>query len=179
MKKKIILLLLLTLSILSLSACNNDKNEIDNSPLYDGKKLTIGVVGKAPKVREQNIVFKGMELKDLTQDNLSSKYNAVFIMKEHLSEAAKAPYAKIYKNSGIPFFFIESKKSYVPFVDEETDYEDFPDTKSGDYAAGYYQSGENGTYWGYGLYNNTVNEVNILDVFSRIFKTIETIDNQK
>ncbi|MBA2872276.1 hypothetical protein HNQ85_002585 [Anoxybacillus calidus] len=34
-------------------------------------------------------------------------------------------------------------------------------------------------YWGYGLYNNTVNEVNILDVFSRIFKTIETIDNQK
>jgi hypothetical protein len=177
MKKKIILLLFLTLFILS--ACNNDKNKIDNSPIYDGKALTIGVVGKAPKVREQNIVFKGIELKDLTQDNLSSKYNAVLIMKEHLSEAAKAPYAEIYKNSGIPFFFIETKKSFVPFVDEEVDYEDFPDSKSGDFAAGYYQSGKEGTSWGYGLYNNTVNEENIMDVFSRIFKTIEYIENQK
>ncbi|MEH7347145.1 hypothetical protein V7122_25250 [Bacillus sp. JJ1532] len=174
MKKKIILFLLLALSILT--ACSNDKNEVKDSPLYEGKKLIIGVVGKTPKVREQNIVFKSIEIKDLRQENLSSKYNAVFIMKEYLSEVAKALYAKIYKNSSIPFFFIESKKSYVPFVDEETDYEEFPDTKSGDYAAGYYHDGENGTYWGYGLYNNTVNEVNILDVYSRIFNTI---GNQK
>jgi hypothetical protein len=55
MKEKIILFLLLTLSILS--ACNN-KNEVKDSPLYDGKELTIGVVGNAPKVREQNIDFK-------------------------------------------------------------------------------------------------------------------------
>jgi hypothetical protein len=100
-------------------------------------------------------------------------------MKEHLTEAAKSHYANIYKNSGIPFFFIETNKSYVPFVHEETDYEEFPDSQSLDYAAGYYQSGENGTYWGFGLYNDTVNEVNILDVYSRIFKTIETIDNQR
>ncbi|TDK61738.1 hypothetical protein E2K98_12680 [Bacillus salipaludis] len=177
MKKIIILFLLLTLFILS--ACSNDKNEVKDSPLYNGKKLTIGVVGKFPKVREQNIVFKNIKLEDLSQENLASKYNAVFIIKEHLSEAAKAPYAKIYKNSGIPSFFIESKKSFVPFIDEETDYEEFPDSKSGDYASGYYQSGKEGTSWGFGLYNNTVNEANIKDVFSRIFKTIEGIDNQK
>ncbi|HZG72484.1 MAG TPA: hypothetical protein VEY51_13185 [Chondromyces sp.] len=177
MKRKIILLLLLAISILS--ACSNNENEVKNSQIYEGKNLIIGVIGKAPRVREQNIVFKSIELKDLSQENLTSKYNAVFIMKEHLSEAANAPYAKIYKNSSLPFFFIESKKSYIPFVDEETDYEEFPDTKSGDYAVGYYQFNEDGTYWGYGLYNKTVNEVNILDVFSRIFKTIETVNNQK
>ncbi|MEC1153957.1 hypothetical protein [Cytobacillus horneckiae] len=86
---------------------------------------------------------------------------------------------KTYKNSVIPFFFIESKKSYIPFVDKETEYEDFPDTKSGDYAAGYYQNGEDETYWGYGLYNNTANEINIFDVYSRIFRTIEIFSNEK
>ncbi|WP_394186186.1 hypothetical protein [Metabacillus halosaccharovorans] len=59
------------------------------------------------------------------------------------------------------------------------DYEEFPDTKSGDYATGYYQSGDDLTYWGYGLYNDTSNEVNIFDIFSRIFKTIESVDKQK
>ncbi|TMU83550.1 hypothetical protein FGG79_19155 [Bacillus sp. BHET2] len=172
MKKKIIYFLLLVLSILT--ACSDDQNEIKNSPLYEGKELTIGVVGEAPNVREKNIIFKNIILEDLNQENLSEEYCAIFIMKNHLSEAAKAPFAKIYKESGIPFFFIESKKSFVPFVDEETDYEEFPATKSGDYATGYYQSGEDGTYWGYGLYNNTVNETNILDVYSRIFKTIDS-----
>lgn len=157
------------------SACSPNENDMEQSPLYDGKKLTIGVVGNAPKVREQNITFKKITLNEIIEEHLSSKYNAVFIMKEHLSEASKAPFAKIYKNSGIPFFFIESKKSYIPFVDEKTNYEEFPDIESGVYAYGYYQSGETGQYWGYGLYNDTVNEKNISDVYSRIFKTIETI----
>lgn len=175
MNTKFILFLFLALSILS--ACNNDKDEVKDSQIYEGKRLTIGVIGKTPIVREKNIIFKNIELKDLSSGNLSPEYNAIFIMKEHLSKAAKAPYAKIYKNSGIPFFFIETKKSYLPFVNEDMDYEDFPDSKSGDYAAGFYQGDDNGTYWGYGLYNNTVNDINILDVYSRIFNTIENVDN--
>ncbi|MDR4888339.1 hypothetical protein RGU12_12415 [Fredinandcohnia sp. QZ13] len=175
MKKKIIMLLLLVLSILS--ACSTDKNEIKDSPLYEGENLTIGVVGKAPKVREKNIVFKNLELKDLSQENLSSQYNAVFIMKEHLSEAAKAPYAKIYKTSGIPFFFIESKKIYVAFTEENLGYEETADTVGKEYASGYYQSGDKGEYWEYGLYNDTVNQANIEDVFSRIFMTVSSINN--
>jgi hypothetical protein len=63
MKKKIILFLLITLCILS--ACSINKNEVMDSTLYDGKKLTIGVVGKVPNVREQNNVFQNIELKDL------------------------------------------------------------------------------------------------------------------
>ncbi|WP_338780580.1 hypothetical protein [Metabacillus sp. FJAT-52054] len=177
MKNKSILILLIVLSILS--ACNSNKNEIKDSPLYKGKELTIGIIGKPPAIREENIVFRKMELKGLSEKNLASKFNSVFIMKEHLSEAAKASYASIYRNSGIPFFFIESKKSYIPFVLEDADYEDFSDSKSGYYASGYYQSGEEGRHWEFGLYNDKVNKVNILDAYSRIFKTIETVDNGK
>ena len=174
MRRKIILLFLL---ISTLAACSMDKNEVKDSPLYEGRDLTIGVVGKIPDVRERNIVFKSIDLNDIRKGNLSSKYDAIFIMKEHLIEAARAPYAKIYKNYGIPFFFIESKKSHVPFIEAEIEYEAFPDTDSGEYASGYYHlSNDTEKSWGYGLYNDTVNEVNILNVFSRIFMTIKTID---
>jgi hypothetical protein len=172
MKKRIILLLLFVLSIVT--ACSYDKNEIKDSPLYEGKTLTIGVVGEAPKVREENINFKNIELEDLKQENLNQEYNAVFIMKEHLSEAAKAPFAKIYKDSGIPYFFIESKKPYGVFTNEKSEYEGSPDSPGKEYAWGYFQSGEEGEYWGLGLYNDTVNEANIWDVYSRIFKIIDT-----
>ncbi|WP_156505874.1 hypothetical protein [Bacillus sp. SJS] len=46
MKNKTILVLLIVLSILSASSI--DKNEIKDSPLYEGKELTIGIIGKAP-----------------------------------------------------------------------------------------------------------------------------------
>ena len=105
-EEKIILLFLL---ISTLAACSMDKNEVKDSPLYEGRDLTIGVVGKIPDVRERNIVFKSIDLNDIRKGNLSSKYDAIFIMKEHLIEAARAPYAKIYKNSGIPFSLLNRK----------------------------------------------------------------------
>jgi len=161
--------------VLILTGCNSDTV---NTPLYKGRSLAIGVIGDVPKVREDNVKFTVITFDELEEKiKLSSKFDAVFIMKEHLPEAADSKYAKVYKSAGIPFFFIESKKSYVPFVDEETSYEDFPDVQSGDYAAGYYQSGEEGQYWGYGLYNHKVNEPNIKDVYSRIFTTIESVGN--
>lgn len=63
MKFRIILLLMLVVSILS--ACVEDKNEVEDSPLYDGKSLTIAVVGKAPEVREENIQFKEIDLEEI------------------------------------------------------------------------------------------------------------------
>ena len=176
MKFRITLLVMLVTSILS--ACVVDKNEVEDSPLYDGKPLTIAVVGNAPEVREENIQFKEIDLEEINLKNLSSAYDSVFIMKEHLSEAATAPYAKVYKTANIPFFFIESEKTYLPFIDEDMEYEEAYDSKSGAYVDGYYQSTEQGQYWGFGLYNDTVNDTNVLDVYSRIFETIETVDNE-
>lgn len=98
-------------------------------------------------------------------------------MKEHLQEADDNKYVKVYTNAGIPFFFMESTKSFMPFVREDISYEDISDTGSGMYATGYLQIGEASKFWGYGLYNDKVNEPNIKDVYSRMFTTIESIKN--
>ncbi|XQY90024.1 hypothetical protein ACNRWW_10725 [Metabacillus sp. HB246100] len=174
MNKNRLLLIILIMSFLA--ACKGNENEVKNSPLYEGIELTIAVVGEEPKIREKHIIFETIHLEDLKKENLSETYDAVFIMKEHLSAAAKASFAKIYTSSTLPFFFIETEKSYIPFV-EETNYEAFPDVKSGNYAYGYYQvNKEEGRYWGYGLYNDTVNEVNVMDVYTRIFETIQDVE---
>ncbi len=170
MKKLFILILLI---LLVLSGCSSDTIK---TQLYQGKNLVIGVIGNAPVVREDNIRFETIGFNDLEKvGDLSSEFDAILIMKEHLSEASEAKYAKVYKDSGIPFFFIESEKSYIPFIEEDILYEEVPEVKDQTYATGYFQSGEKGEYWGYGLYNDKVNESNIQDVYSRIFSTIESI----
>jgi hypothetical protein len=157
---------------LLLAGCNSDT--ID-TPLYEGKSLVIGVIGDAPNIREKNVDFKKITFNQLVDQNLSPDYDAIIIMKENLTEAANQRYAKVYKYAGIPFFFMESKKSYLPFINEEMSYEDVPDLKSGNYATGYFQSGKAYQYWGYGLYNDKVNEPNIENVYTRIFTTIELL----
>lgn len=171
MNKTIAFVLLI---LIMLTGC---KSETVDTPLYNGKSLVIDVIGNSPKVREENVKFKNINFSKLEEDkNLSSEFNAIFIMKEHLSEAASSKYAAVYKNSGIPFFFIRSNKSYIPFVNEQISYEDSPKIEDQTYATGYFQSGEGKyQYWGYGLYNDKVNENNIKDVYTRIFTTIQSV----
>jgi hypothetical protein len=155
---------------LILAGCNS--YTID-TPRYEGKSLVIGVIGDSPNIREKNVDFKKITFNQLEDQNLSPDFDAIIIMKEHLTEAANQKYAKVYKNAGIPFFFMESKKSYLPFINEEMSYDDVPDLTSDNYATGYFQSGKEYQYWGYGLYNDKTNELNIEDVYTRIFTTIE------
>lgn len=170
MKFKLIIFLL---ALFYLSACT--QNTV-NSEQYSGRNLEIGVVGKKPDVRERNINFVSIELKDIKEQNKIKKFDAVFIMKEYLIEAANDEYVESYQSGIVPFFFIESEKSYLPFVVHSSSYEGTPDAQIGDYATGYYND-PNGEmkYWGYGLYNDVQNEDNIKDVYSRIFKTIDEI----
>ena len=80
-----------------------------------------------------------------------------------------------YQGLTIPTFFIESQKRHLPFVNENLTYETAPEI-DGVYATGYLHGGteeENKTdVWQYGLYNDVKNEVNIKDVYTRIFKTV-------
>ncbi|MET3195224.1 hypothetical protein [Bacillus sp. OAE603] len=170
MKKYLPIVLLI---LVMLTGCNSDSVY---TPPYDGKNLVIGVIGNFPKVREDNVKFKKINFNKIEEEkNLSSKFDAIFIMKEHLSEAANNRYAAVYKNSGIPFFFIESKKSYLAFVNEQFSYESAPDLGDPTYATGIYHFGKGKyQYCGYGLYNDKVNENNIKDVYSRIFTTTES-----
>lgn len=137
--------------------------------------LKIGIVGGSPKVKENQVQFEEINLKDLTTMNLKSKYDGIIIMKDYLQEAAKSGYAEVYKKSGVPFFFIQSKTTYVPFIEKEIEYDDFPDENTLNYATGYYQNGEEAQFWEYGLYNDKETAAHIKDVYTRIFKTISTI----
>lgn len=146
--------------------------------LYTGQGLSLGVVGEVPKIREEHVKFTSIsfdELEDYTK--LSAEYDAVFIMKEHLSEAAQGKYAKVYKNAGIPFFFIESKKLHMSFVVEELTYEDSLGTQTDLYAIGYLASDKGDRSWGYGLDKNKVNKPNIQNAYSWVFTTIDSIKN--
>ncbi|MBT2760077.1 hypothetical protein [Paenibacillus sp. ISL-20] len=173
MKRKIIVILLLVFVILING--NAQRDSID-MPLYEGRSLVIGVIGETPQVREEGHVdFKEVTFEQLEDLDLSPELDAVFITKEHLVEASEPKYTEVYNKVEVPFFYIESKKSHVPFTIEELSYDEVPDLSTDMYATGYY--GKDDQYWGYGLYNDVMNETNIKAVYSRIFTTIESLHN--
>lgn len=169
MKSKINLIILMMSVLFIAFGCSKQNESIETEP-YTGKALHIGIIGEEPNIKEKNIQFTVVNFNDLQN---TKKYDAIFITKENLKEAAKAEYAIIYNNSPIPFLFIESEKGYVPFINDETDFENYPDVDSGAYA--YLYDSKSNQYWGYGLYNDIENKQNIQDVYSRVFETIENL----
>lgn len=147
---------------------------------YDGDLLRIAVIGEQPTIKEKDLIkFISLELNQLNQLD-SSKYDAIFIMNEYLEQAAEDKYAKVYRSTSIPFFFIQSKKSFIPFITEDISYTDADEFRDQTYATGFLQQNkEEYQSWGYGLYNDKVSEINIKDAYSRIFSTIQSIKNGK
>ncbi|MBU3186221.1 transcription elongation factor GreAB [Clostridium estertheticum] len=139
---------------------------------YNGRTLNIGVIGEPPNVREKQVTFVKIKFSDLEKNLFSSQYDTIFITKNNLSEASQGKYASIYKKSKIPFFFIQTEKSYVPFVMEDLTYDNAPTVTDQTYATGILYTGAKLNTWGYGLYNDIENQANIKDVYSRIFETI-------
>ncbi|MCD5322205.1 MULTISPECIES: hypothetical protein [Pontibacillus] len=82
---------------------------------YSGKALKIAVVGASPEVREENVRFNELSFKKLREEDLTL-YDAVFVMKENLSEASQSQYVDVYKRHEIPFFFISARNS-IPFFE--------------------------------------------------------------
>jgi hypothetical protein len=177
--RKIILIALIILIFILVTGCTSNADTVD-TPLYSGKSLFIGVVGEVPKIREEHVHFTNISFEELEDySNLSSNYDAVVIMKEHLKEADDNKYVKVYTNAGIPFFFIGATKSFMPFVLEDVSYEHSSLTNFNNdmYVTGYFHNGEKFRSWEYGLYNGKVNEPNIKNVYSGMFTTIESIKN--
>ncbi len=171
--KKTIFTIIMLLALLT--GCTDSNNV--KSKEYDGEKLLIGIIGNIPEIRELQIEFKEIDFDILKKDNFDSQYDAVFITKDNLSEASNAEYAPIYKESEIPFYFIDNEKSHVSFIEEDLSYEDEPDSKSGRYITGLLYVKER--FWGYGLYNDTKSDINIKDVYSRVFQDISEIKNNE
>lgn len=171
MKRKIIVVPLLVF-VIQING-NAQRDSID-TPLYEGRSLIIGVIGETPQVREEGHVdFKEVTFQQLEDLDIPTELDAIFITKEHLVEASEPKYTEVYNKSEVPFFYIESKKSHVPFTIEELSYDEVPDLSSDMYATGYY--GKAAEHWGYGLYNGVMNETNVLAVYSHIFATIESL----
>ena len=169
MKSKVLVPILM-MSVVSIAFGCSQRNESIETELYNGEPLHIGIIGEEPKVREEHIQFTAIDFTDLQK---AEHYDAIFITKENLEEADQTQYATVYNNSIRPFLFIETTKGYVPFISEEADFDNYPDVDSGVYA--YLYDSKSQKYWGYGLYNDIVNEENIQDAYSRIFETIENL----
>lgn len=168
--KKVFALLIMA-SILGLMGCNTI-----NLKTYNGKPLSIAIIGEIPKIRENIIEFKEIGFSELEVKDSLEKYDAIFITKDNLEEAANKKYINIYKNSSIPFFFIENEKGHIPYTIENLSYEDIPNNNSKYYITGLVFNGDD-TFktYGYGLYNDIKNEKNIKDVYSRVFTTISEL----
>ncbi|MCM1991348.1 transcription elongation factor GreAB [Oceanirhabdus seepicola] len=155
-----------------LAACSNVQRQSVEANPYDGRVLSIGIIGESPKILEEQVTFLKIQFSDLEKEAFNSQYDAIFITKDNLFEAAQGKYASIYKESKIPLFFIQTEKSYVPFTEEDLSYEEAEDISDQTYATGIMYRDNKLKYWGYGLYNDIKNQENIKDVYSRIFETI-------
>lgn len=167
--KRIALLLIMFL----LAACNKEKSF--EFPPYDGKDLTIGVIGEQPDIDSDKIRFQKVSFNDLLYEveSIPEQFDAIFIMPEELSEAADDELAEIYKQLTIPTIFIDSRKSSFPFTTEGVSFESAPDMGHG-YASGILFVGNLRTYE-FGLYNDIRTEETIKATYTTIFDTIEEL----
>ena len=176
MKSKVSLIIVLLSVLFIVFGCTKPE-ELIEFEIYNGETLHIGIIGEAPKVREDNVSFTPIDFSEIENTANLSNYDAIFITKENLVEADKPKYADTYNSSPIPFLFIETTKGYGPFINKEFDFENYPDIDSGAYA--YLYDSKIQKYWGFGIYNDEVNERNIQEAYSRIFETIEEISIHK
>lgn len=172
--RRILAYTLIFIIFIVFTACNNAKLQSVKTNPYIGRALRIGIIGEPPEVREEQARFVKIRFSDLEKGMFDSRYDAIFITRGNLSEASQEKYKSAYKKSKIPFFFIQSKKSYIPFTVEGLTYDDVPDMEDLTYATGIIYDNDNNKlkFWGYGLYNDIENQTNVKDVYSRIFETI-------
>lgn len=171
--KKPLILTLLTVMALILPACTS-KPDFE---LYEGNPLRIAVIGDLPKVKEEQVTFIEMSLNEMKEKNLEA-YDAVFILEDHLFEAAESQYANVYLNSLTPFFFMGTD-NFVPFTEEDLPYNKDWDWRPGlNYAVGILASPENDSrkYWGFSLYNDEKTDEHIQELYSRTFGVVEELN---
>lgn len=143
---------------------------------YEGRPLTIAVIGDFPEIKEEQVSFEEITFDDVMNNDFDS-YDAIFIMPQNLSQASESPYAKIYLDSPIPFFFIEAN-NHIPFTEAVLDFdddswEDWEWTTGTSYASGFYaETADSSTAWEFYLYDDENTDENIKAVYSEIFRSI-------
>ncbi|TYS17501.1 hypothetical protein FZC78_06370 [Rossellomorea vietnamensis] len=170
MKPKDLVIPIIISLFIVLSACSPEPE----FEVYEGKVLSIAVIGDPPTINEEQVKFNEISFDDLTEEDLKF-YDAVFITNEYLSKASESQYADVYMNSAIPMFFI-SAKNHIPFTEKDTEYnESWEWTPGNSYAVGVLNHQENDSLnsWKFGIYNGENTEAHIREMYSRIFKTVD------
>ncbi|HDR8184952.1 TPA: hypothetical protein QC116_004409 [Bacillus thuringiensis] len=139
---------------------------------YNGRALVIGVVGEKPKDTFRNIKFESIKLEEMQEK--STKVDGFLVMKEYFQEASKEQYTDLFLSLKKPVFFIGLKdRPYLIFTEKDLDYDNAPRDRAMMYTQGFVNMGNpEGQYWGMGLYNDTVSDQNIHNMYSIVFQTI-------
>lgn len=151
--KKFSLFFSLIISICILTACSYSEPQIKQ---YDDRELNIGILGEQPKIRYDQINFTRIQFSDLEKSDLSTVYDAVFIVQDSMPEGTQTKYINYCKYSKIPFFFIGVER----LGNDQT------------YATGFMYKDNKSISWTYGFPENVVNDKNIKDVYTKIFQDI-------
>lgn len=139
---------------------------------YNGRALVIGVVGEKPKDTFRNIKLESVKLEEMQEK--SAKFDGFFVMKEYFKEASKERYTDLFLSLKKPVFFIGLQdKPYLIFTEKDLDYDNAPKDRAMMYTQGFVNMGNpEGQYWGMGLYNDTVSNQNIHNMYIVVFQTI-------
>ncbi|HGH7174415.1 TPA: hypothetical protein ACJMKJ_001941 [Bacillus wiedmannii] len=139
---------------------------------YNGRALVIGVVGEKPKDTFRNIKFENVKLEEMQEK--AAKVDGFLVMKEYFQEASKEQYTNLFLSLKKPVFFIGLKdRPYLIFTEKDLDYDNAPRDSAMMYTQGFVNMGNpEGQYWGMGLYNDTVSDQNIHNMYIIVFQTI-------
>ncbi|MEJ9115963.1 hypothetical protein [Bacillus paramobilis] len=139
---------------------------------YNGRALVIGVIGEKPKDTFRNIKFENVKLEEMQEK--AAKVDGFLVMKEYFQEASKEQYTDLFLSLKKPVFFIGLKdRPYLIFTEKDLDYNNAPRDEAMMYTQGFVNMGNpEGQYWGMGLYNDTVSDQNIHNMYIIVFQTI-------
>ncbi|KIV75031.1 MULTISPECIES: hypothetical protein [Bacillus] len=169
MKRSFYFLVFILLCLVS-TGCAKDKE--GEKLEYNGRALVIGVVGEKPKDTFRNIKFENVKLEEMQEK--SAKVDGFLVMKEYFQEASKEQYTDLFLSLKKPVFFIGLKdRPYLIFTEKDLDYDNAPRDRAMMYTQGFVNMGSpEGQYWGMGLYNDTVSDQNIHNMYIIVFQTI-------
>ncbi|KMN42777.1 hypothetical protein ACT1UG_08625 [Bacillus paramycoides] len=139
---------------------------------YNGRALVIGVVGEKPKDTFRNIKFESVKLEEMQEK--SAKVDGFLVMKGYFQEASREQYTDLFLSLKKPVFFIGLQdRPYLIFTKKALDYDNAPKDEAMMYTQGFVNMGSSeGQYWGMGLYNDTVSDQNIHNMYILVFQTI-------
>ncbi|EJQ43922.1 hypothetical protein [Bacillus mycoides] len=169
MKRSLYFLVFILLCLVSTGCANDNEGETLE---YNGRALVIGVVGEKPKDTFRNVKFENVKLEEMKEK--AAKVDGFLVMKEYFQEASKEQYTDLFLSLKKPVFFIGLKDlPYLIFTEKDLDYDNAPRDRAMMYTQGFVNMGNpEGQYWGMGLYNDTVSDQNIHNMYIIVFQTI-------